>query len=113
GLATGQASADNGDEVVHDGSLQGKWGRSPVSPFSGWSEIENRDTGLRPHEELQGLCDERLHVFPVDDSVQHTVLDKEFAALEAFGEFLADRLFDDARSGKANESPGLGDVKIA
>ena len=40
-------------------------------------------------------------------------LDQELAALEALGQFLPDRLFDDARSGESDERLGLRDVQIA
>jgi hypothetical protein len=41
------------------------------------------------------------------------VLEEELAALESIGELLADRLFDDARPGEADERSRLRDVQIA
>ena len=45
--------------------------------------------------------------------VEHAVLEQELAALESFGQRLADRLLDDARTGKADERLRLGDVDVA
>ena len=36
-----------------------------------------------------------------------------FGALEAFGQLLADGLFDHPRAGEADQRPGLGDVDVA
>ena len=47
------------------------------------------------------------------DFVDHALFQKIFRALEAFRQFLADRLLDHARSGKADERVGLGDMDIA
>ena len=41
------------------------------------------------------------------------MLEQELAALEAFGEFLADRLLDHARPGEADQGARLGDVEVA
>jgi len=41
------------------------------------------------------------------------VFEKELGALEAFGKLLADGLFDDARSGEADQRAGLGDIQVA
>ena len=41
------------------------------------------------------------------------LLEQELAALESFGQLLADRLLDDARAGEADQRLRLGDVEIA
>ncbi len=41
------------------------------------------------------------------------MLQQELGALEAFREFLADGLLDDARAGEADERAGFGDVEVA
>jgi hypothetical protein len=41
------------------------------------------------------------------------VFEEELGALEAFGELLADGLFDDAGAGEADERAGFGDVEVA
>jgi hypothetical protein len=48
---------------------------------------------------------------PIDDQVEHPVLEQELAALEALGQLLADRLLDDARAGEPSERLRLGDVR--
>ena len=68
---------------------------------------------LLQREKLQRLRYESLHVFPVDDGVNHTVLDKKFAALEAVGEFLTDRLLNYTWPGKPDEGARLGNIEIA
>src|SRR5207245_10396773 len=67
---------------------------------------------LLQREKLQRLRYESLHVFPVDDGVNHTVLDKKFAALKAVGEFLTDRLLNYTWPGKPDEGARLGNVEI-
>ncbi len=49
----------------------------------------------------------------MDDGVEEAFFEEEFGALEAFGEFLANGLLDDAGSGEANEGAGFGDVEVA
>ena len=56
---------------------------------------------------------EVLHLAPIDDDVEHAVLEQELAALESFGQLLADGLLDDARAGEADERLRLGDVDVA
>jgi len=50
------------------------------------------------------------HFPTIDDHVQRAVLLQEFAALKAFGEFLAYRLFDDAGAGEADQGIRFGNV---
>ena len=47
------------------------------------------------------------------DHVDHAVRQEVLGALEAFGQLLADRLLNDARTRKANERARLGDVDVA
>ena len=57
--------------------------------------------------------DHVLQLAPIDDHVEHAVLEQELAALKALGQLLADRLLDDARAGKADQRLRLGDVDVA
>ena len=41
------------------------------------------------------------------------MLQQKFRTLKAFRQLLADGLLDDARSGKADQRAGFGDVEIA
>ncbi len=45
---------------------------------------------------------------PVDDEVDHAVVEEELGGLEALGQFLLGDLFDDARAGETDESAGFG-----
>src|SRR5712692_920872 len=63
-------------------------------------------------KEIEGAGDEGLEVLAVDDGVEETVFEEEFGALKSFGEFLADGLFDDARTGETDECAGLADVEV-
>src|SRR5690606_34639253 len=51
-------------------------------------------------------------ILPVDDGVDHPVLEQELAALEALRKLLADGLLDHAGAGKADERLGLGDDHV-
>ena len=63
--------------------------------------------------EAQRAGQRRLHLAPIDDQVEHAVLEQELAALEAVGQLLADGLLDDARTGEADQRLRLGDVQVA
>ena len=67
----------------------------------------------RRHAEAQHAGDDVLQLAPIDDDVEHAVLEQELAALEALGQLLPDRLLDDARAGEADERLRLGDVEVA
>ena len=54
-----------------------------------------------------------LQFQPRHHHVDHAVLHQIFGALEAFGQFLADGLLDDARAGKADQRAGFGDMHVA
>ena len=69
-------------------------------------------TAVRAHE-AQRVGDRRFHLAPIDDEVEHALLEQELAALESLGQLLPDRLLDDARSGEADQRLRLGDVEIA
>ena len=45
--------------------------------------------------------------------IERALFDQELAALEALGQLFAHRLLDHARTGKADQCIGLGDVDIA
>src|SRR5271155_5169897 len=64
-------------------------------------------------EEVEGLGYVGLQFLARDDGVEETVFEEELGGLETFGQFLADGLFDDARSGEADERAGLGNIQIA
>src|ERR1700687_3056354 len=49
----------------------------------------------------------------MDDSIEEAVLQNKFGTLKAFGEFLANGLFDDAGACETDESAGFGDIEIA
>src|SRR5512138_1361312 len=53
---------------------------------------------------------QRLHFAPVDDGVDHAMLEQKLGTLEAFRQFLLDGLLDDARTGEANQRTRLSDV---
>src|SRR5688572_25818863 len=76
------------------------------------SGVATRLGGGRTHE-AQRAGDGRLQLAPIDDQIQHAVFEEELAALEALGQLLANGLLDDARTGKADQRLGLGDVEIA
>src|SRR3981189_3704385 len=64
-------------------------------------------------EKIERGRDISLQVLAMNDGVEKTVLEKKFRRLKAFGKFLADGLFDDARPGETDERAGLGDVDVA
>src|SRR5579863_158088 len=64
-------------------------------------------------QELQRADQIVLQIAAVDDGVEEAFFEQELGALEAFGEFLADGLLDDARAGEADKRAGFGDVEIA
>ncbi len=75
-----------------------------------WCEFEVLRLGFHPGESRGEV---ELHLFAGDDGVEEAVFEEEFAALEAFGELLADGLLDDARASEADECSGFGDVEVA
>jgi hypothetical protein len=46
------------------------------------------------------------HVLAVGHAVEHAVIEQVLRALEAFGQLLADGLFDDARPGETDQRAG-------
>jgi hypothetical protein len=50
---------------------------------------------------------------PVDDHVDGALFEQELGALETLRQFLAHRLLDDARAGKADQRTRLGDHDVA
>src|SRR3954464_2590985 len=54
-----------------------------------------------------------LQIFTMNHSVQHAMLEQELTALKTFRQFLPNRLFDDAWTGKTDESSGLSNIEIA
>ena len=65
------------------------------------------------HSRPQAPGERRLHLGPVDDQVEHPVLEQELRALEALRQRLPDRLLDHARAGEADQRVGLRDVQVA
>ena len=47
------------------------------------------------------------------DLIDHSVFLQILGTLETVGQFLSDRLFDDARPGKADQGAGFGEMDIA
>ena len=66
-----------------------------------------------PMKNFERRGDVRLHFQARHHGVEHAVLQQELAALEAFGQLLADGLLDDARAGEADQGAGFGDVQVA
>ena len=56
---------------------------------------------------------DRLHLAPIDDQIEHALLEQELDSLKALGQLLTDRLLDDARPGEADQRLRFGDVQIA
>src|SRR5271167_1013601 len=63
--------------------------------------------------EVQRARDVVPEIAAMHDGVEHAVLEEKFAALEAFGQLLADGLLDHTRPGEADERSRFGDVQIA
>src|SRR4051794_37153026 len=68
-----------------------------------------RSLHQEPDDAAYGLA----QIMAVDNHIDHAVCFEILSALKAFRQFFADRLLDDARSGKADERSGLGDMDIA
>ena len=87
--------------------------------FSSWRRPRVRALRLdrlldrRRGAEAEDAGDEVLHLASIDDDVEHAVLEQKLAALESFGQRLADGLLDDARAGESDEGFRLGDVDVA
>src|SRR5690606_9626978 len=89
----------------------------------GSSEMAWSGTGRRPLPLLGGrflrrqigdeLAEPLAKVAAVHDHVDHAVGEQIFGALKAFGELLADRRFDDALAGEADERSRLGELDVA
>ncbi|MPL60817.1 hypothetical protein SDC9_06379 [bioreactor metagenome] len=71
------------------------------------------DGGGEAHQHA-GDRDQLLAQFlAVGDAVEHAVVEQVFGALEALGQLLADRLFDHARAGKADQRIRFRDLHVA
>ncbi len=55
------------------------------------------------------LASGRFELVARHDHVDHAVVEQIFGALEAVGQFLADRLFDDPLAGETDQCAGLGE----
>ena len=53
------------------------------------------------------------HLTSVNNHVDGAVVQKEFTALESFGELLPHGLLDDARAGKSDQGVGLANVDVS
>src|SRR5690606_27439551 len=98
---------------LYRASLKGKASRrfGGGGRFSGWW-FDCR--GLRPVRELrQEVADLVAHPAAIDDHVDGSVVQQEFAALEPVGQLLADRLLDDPGAGETDQRLRLRDVHVA
>ena len=79
--------------------------------------FEGEETLTRAHWRVvmkrSAAANRRLQLTPVDDHVEHAALDQKFAALESFGQLLADGLLDHAGPGETDERLWFGDVDVA
>src|SRR5258708_19189669 len=73
---------------------------SPTDPASVREEADAPREGL-------------LELAPVDDEIEHPVLQEKLGALEPLGELLTNGLLDHPRPRKADEGAGLCDVQVA
>ena len=81
---------------------------------SGWS-AHSGDSGcaLPFGQELEIVGQPLLHFLARDDGVDQAVVEEEFGGLKTGRQFGLGRVFDDARSGKADHGAGFGDDEIA
>ncbi len=54
-----------------------------------------------------------LQLTPIDDTINHAVLEQELPTLKSLRQLLFDGLFDHSGPGKSNERVGFGDVYVA
>src|SRR6187549_2860406 len=69
-------------------------------------------SGRLPHEHAQQRAEALAHVATVDDQVESTVIEQEFAALETFRQRFAHGLLDDARASEADERSRLRHIEV-
>ena len=91
---------------------------APGASLSGMPSARLRQRqhfGRRPrrHQQLEDADQQVAQLVAMGDDVDHAVLAQIFRALEAGRQLLADRLLDDARAGKADHRPRLGDGDVA
>ena len=104
GMQRGEPRDDRVNRRRHGGALT----RAP-EPADCGSAPARRRLGQQPAQ----FGKRRAQLVPVHHHVDHAVLDQIFGALEAFRQFLADGLLDDARAGEADQRAGLGDLHVA
>src|SRR5437868_2682689 len=66
------------------------------------SSLSTHRSGLLARENMEEPPNGGLHLRARRDQIDHPVLDEELRRLEALRKCLANRLFDDARSGEAD-----------
>src|SRR5262245_37490613 len=64
-------------------------------------------------EVAQASTHRRFELRSVHHQIEETLLEQELAALESFGQRLADGLLDHASPGEADQGAWLGDVDVA
>src|SRR5690554_862393 len=66
-----------------------------------------------PGELRQYVGNSLTHLVTVQNHVYRSVLQQEFTALEAFGKFFTNRLFNNPRPRETNQRVGFGDIEVA
>src|SRR5438477_3831011 len=65
------------------------------------------------HEQFERVTKVGFHLFAMDHGIEESVLEQKFVTLEAFRQFLADGLLDNARSCEADQRSGFCDIQVA
>src|SRR5580698_1438956 len=86
---------------------------SLIGNHSTETKLFSGDPSRRRGHEIQRAGNIRLELASVNYGVEEAMFEQEFAALEAFGEFLADRLLDDPGAGEADQRARFGDVEVS
>ena len=75
--------------------------------------IGNRDVAPRAAmgEQPADAAKRVAKLMAMHHRIQHAVLQQKFAALEAFGQLLANGLLNDSRPGEADQRARFGDVE--
>src|SRR5215208_6277788 len=86
-----------------------------VSRAKSLSSSDSNLFGRRDPRSHESQCARQrgLYFAAVDDQVEHAVIEQKFTALESLRQRLPDRLFDHARTGKADQGLRFRDVQVA
>src|SRR5688572_11264490 len=89
--------------------------RSSVAPRGNGVTGSGRGSGQEgPRAELRQQGRDLIARVPaIEDHVDRALLEQELGTLKSFGQRLAGRLLDDARTREADQRAGLGDVDVA